>query len=120
MIDAYIAPEMQKLMPAIADAQGDMTKVAGDSLYPVLNMLNTKYVIMPLQGGQTRSHHESVCLRQRLVCGQGDYVDNANQEMEAVGKLNLRHEAVADKQFQAATGRESVEDRYGASDADGV
>ena len=53
MIEYYIAPEMRQMMSAIADAQGDMTRVAGDSIYPVLNMLNTKYVILPLQGGQT-------------------------------------------------------------------
>ena len=53
LIDAYIAPEMQQAMSAIAKAQGDMTSVPGDSVYPVLNMLNTKYIIMPLQGGQT-------------------------------------------------------------------
>ena len=53
MIDAYIAPEMRKLMPAIAETMGDMTKVNGDSVWPVLNMLNTKYFIVPLQGGQT-------------------------------------------------------------------
>jgi uncharacterized membrane protein YfhO len=27
------------------------------------------------------------------------FADNANQEIDAVGKLNLRHEAVADKRF---------------------
>ena len=59
MIEAYIVPEMQKMMPAIADATGDMTKVAGDSIYPVLNMLNMKYVIVPLQGGQTVPIRES-------------------------------------------------------------
>ena len=48
-----IALEMQKTMQAIAAAGGDMTKVNGDSIYPVLNMLNAKYFIMPLQGGQT-------------------------------------------------------------------
>ena len=53
MIDAYIAPEMQGAMKAIAEANGDMSQVKGDSIYPVLNMLNTRYFIMPLQGGQT-------------------------------------------------------------------
>ena len=44
---------MRNMQGAIVNAQGDMTRVAGDSIYPVLNMLNTKYVILPLQGGQT-------------------------------------------------------------------
>ena len=55
LIEAYIAPEMQQLMPAIAEAQGDMTQVAGDSIYPVLNMLNMKYVISADTGSPARS-----------------------------------------------------------------
>ena len=35
MIDAHIAPEMQKTMKAVAEAGGDMTKVNGDSIFPV-------------------------------------------------------------------------------------
>ena len=112
MIDAYIAPEMQKLMPAIADAQGDMTKVAGDSLYPVLNMLNTKYVIMPLQGGQTVPIQNPYAYGNAWFVDKVNYVDNANQEIDMIGKLNLRHEAVADKKFQqqlgAAVGQENA------------
>ena len=104
MIDAYIAPEMQKLMPAIADAQGDMTKVAGDSLYPVLNMLNTKYVIMPLQGGQTVPIQNPYAYGNAWFVDKVNYVDNANQEIDMIGKLNLRHEAVADKKFQQQLG----------------
>ncbi len=47
MIEAYIHPEMQKLMAAVQQADGDMTKVNGDSIFPVLNMLNAKYFILP-------------------------------------------------------------------------
>ncbi|MBP3756236.1 MAG: YfhO family protein [Prevotella sp.] len=104
MIEAYIAPEMQKLMPAIADAQGDMTQVPGDSLYPVLNMLNTKYVIMPLQGGQTVPIQNPYAYGNAWFVDKVDYVDNANEEIERIGKLNLRHEAVADKKFQPQLG----------------
>ncbi len=104
MIEAYIAPEMQKLMPAIADAQGDMTQVPGDSLYPVLNMLNTKYVIMPLQGGQTVPIQNPYAYGNAWFVDKVDYVDNANEEIERIGKLNLRHEAVADKKFQSQLG----------------
>ena len=53
LIDNYIAPEMQQLMSALAKAGGDMTKVKGDSIFPVLNMLNAKYFIVPLQDNKT-------------------------------------------------------------------
>ena len=100
VIDYYIAPEMQRLMPAVADAGGDMAKVNGDSIFPVLNMLNARYFILPLQDGKT------VPLLNPYVHGPAwfvdklTYVDNANDEIEALGKMDLRHEAVADKRFE--------------------
>lgn len=100
MIDAYIAPEMQKLMPAIAEAGGDMTKVKGDSIFPVLNMLNARYFIMPLQDGQT------VPVKNPYVYGNAWFVDkisyagNADAEIGALKGLDTRHEAVADKKFE--------------------
>lgn len=107
MIDAYIAPEMQGAMKAIAEANGDMSQVKGDSIYPVLNMLNTRYFIMPLQGGQTVPLRNTYCYGNAWLVDKVAYVDNANQEIERVGKLDLRHEAVADKKFQSVLG-ESV------------
>ena len=38
------------------------------------------------------------------------YVDTANEEIDAVGKINLRHEAVADKKFKAALGDSKRQD----------
>ena len=110
MIDYYIAPEMQRLMPAIAQAQGDMTRVAGDSVYPVLNMLNTKYFIMPLQGGQTVPLQNPYAFGNAWFVDNIKYVDNANQEIDAVKTLNLRHEAVADKKFEADLGKAEPQD----------
>ena len=100
MIDYYISPEMQCLMPAIAKAQGDMTAVPGDSLYPVLNMLNTKYFIMPLQGGQTVPLQNPYAFGNAWFVDNVKYVDNANQEIDAIKTLDLRHEAVADRKFK--------------------
>lgn len=100
MITDYIAPEMQKLMPAVAEAGGDMTKVKGDSIFPVLNMLNARYFIFPLQDGQTVPVKNPYVYGNAWMVDKITYVDNANKELETVGKLNLRHEAVADKKFK--------------------
>lgn len=108
MIEYYIAPEMRQMMSAIADAQGDMTRVAGDSIYPVLNMLNTKYVILPLQGGQTVPVQNPYAYGNAWFVDNIRYVANANEEIEAVGKINLRHEAVADKKFEEALGKSAA------------
>lgn len=104
LIDYYISPEMQRLMPAVADAQGDMTRVPGDSIYPVLNMLNTRYFIIPLQGGQTVPLQNPYAYGNAWFVDNIKYVDNANQEIDAVGTINLRHEAVADKKFADVLG----------------
>ena len=110
MIEAYIAPEMQKMMPAIAQAGGDMTKVNGDSIFPVLDMLNAKYFILPLQNNRT------VPLQNPYVNGNAwyvdklYYVDNANEEIDKVGKINLKHEAVADKKFEQQLGQAVTQD----------
>ena len=104
MIDQYIGKEMRNMQGAIVNAQGDMTRVAGDSIYPVLNMLNTKYVILPLQGGQTAPLLNPYAFGNAWFVDRISYVDNANAEIDAVGKLNLRHEAVADSKFKDALG----------------
>ena len=100
MIDAHIAPEMQKTMKAVAEAGGDMTKVNGDSIFPVLNMLNAKYFIMPLQGGQTVPVQNPYAYGNAWFVDEVKYVNNANEEIEGVGKVNLRHVAVADAKFK--------------------
>ena len=104
MIDQYIGKEMRNMQGAIVNAQGDMTRVAGDSIYPVLNMLNTKYIILPLQGGQTAPLLNPYAFGNAWFVDRISYVDNANAEIDAVGKIDLRHEAVADSKFKDALG----------------
>lgn len=110
MVDAYIVPEMQKAMQAIAAKGGNMQQVDGVKLFPVLNMLNTKYFIFPLQGGAT------IPLKNIYAQGNGwfvdkiDYVADANAEYAEVGKIDVRHEAVADKQFEAVLGQAKSND----------
>ena len=84
MIDAHIAPEMQKTMKAVAEAGGDMTKVNGDSIFPVLNMLNTKYFILPLQGGQTVPVQNPYAYGNAWFVDEMQYVNNANEEIDGV------------------------------------
>ena len=110
LIDAYISPEMQKMMPAIAKAGGDMTKVNGDSLFPVLNMLNAKYFIVPLQANQTVAIENPYVYGNAWFVDKVTYVKNANEELGALGKLNLRHEAVADARFQSQLGESKNQD----------
>ena len=110
MIEAHISPEMQKTMKAVAEAGGDMTKVNGDSIFPVLNMLNTKYFIFPLQGGQTVPVQNPYAYGNAWFVDKVTYANNANEEIDEVGKLNLRHEAVADAKFKEQLGQSVPQD----------
>lgn len=105
LIESYIAPQMTVTAPAIADAMGDMAKLNGDSLFPVLNMLNTRYFILPLQGGQTAPIKNPYGYGNGWFVDKVKYVDNANSELDAIGKTMLRHEAVADKKFEQTLGQ---------------
>ena len=110
LIDAYISPEMNGVFKAVSDASGDMTQVNGDSIYPVLNMLNTKYFILPLQGGQTVPLANPYTYGNAWFVDQIHYVDNANQELDMLGHMALRHEAVADKKFEEQLGQSVEQD----------
>ena len=108
LIERYINPEMQQLFKSVSEAGGDMTQVKGDSIFPVLNMLNAKYFIFPLEGGQTVPIQNPYVYGNAWFVDQLNYVDNANQEMDALGRLDLRHQAVADAKFKPQLG-EAVE-----------
>ena len=110
MIEQYINPEMQSLFGAVSKAAGDMTLVNGDSICPVLNMLNTKYFILPLQGGQTVPLQNPYVYGNAWMVDKIQYVNNANEEMAAVGKIDLRHEAVADAKFKSQLGEAIAQD----------
>ena len=110
MIEQYISPEMQRLMNAVAEAGGDMTQVKGDSICPVINMLNTRYFVFPLQGGQTVPIQNPYALGNAWFVDKISYAKNANEEILKVGQIDLRHEAVADEKFHAQLGDAVTQD----------
>lgn len=110
LIEAYISPEMQGSMTAVAKAQGDMTRVNGDSVFPILNMLNTKYFIFPLQNNQTVPLQNPYAYGNAWFVDKVSYVANANEELTQLGKINPRHEAVADEKFKTELGESQTQD----------
>src|SRR5574344_1903098 len=110
LIDNHIVPEMQATSKAVINAQGDMTKVNGDSVCPVLNMLNTKYFIFGVQNNQTVPIQNPYTYGNAWFVDKIQYVDNANEEIDALSKLPLRHVAVADKKFKDVLGQSTVQD----------
>ena len=100
MIEEHISGEMNALFKGVADAGGDMEQLdpAG---FPVLNMLNTRYFIFPLQGGQTVPLENPFALGNAWFVDEVQYVNNANEEIEAIHGLNPLEKAVVDQKFKS-------------------
>ena len=110
MIDKYIASEMQTAMQAIANKGGVMSEVDGRKLFPILNMLNAKYFIVPLQGNATTSIQNPYAQGNGWFVDKLTYVADANAEYAGVGKIDVSHEAVADKKFEPILGQTQTND----------
>lgn len=110
LIEAYIMPEMQQLLPAISTAMGNMEEVKGDSIYPVINMLNTKYFILGLQDGSTIPLENPYTMGNAWYVDKVTYAKNANEELDGLGKIDLKHQAVADQSFQTVLGESEPQD----------
>ena len=101
MIEEHISDEMNGLFKAVVDAGGEMEKL-NPAEFPVLNMLNTRYFIFPLQGGQTAPLHNPFALGNAWFVDEVQYVSNANEEIEAIHGLNPLQKAVVDKKFESS------------------
>lgn len=116
LIEHYIAPEMQNMNKTLApqnlsEGSDKMLEVTDkNNNMPVLNMLNTKYLIVGPQGQQPIAVRNKSAMGNAWFVNKVDYVDNANEEMDGIGKIDLHHEAVADKKFEQLLGKSAQND----------
>lgn len=100
MIEHHISPEMQAAYKAIATAGGEMDSVDANK-FRILNMLNTKYFIFP--AGQQR---QTVPILNPHTYGNAwfvnkvQYVNNANEEIDALDSIIPTETAVVDARFK--------------------
>ena len=100
MIEHHISPEMQAAYKAIATAGGEMDSVDANK-FRILNMLNTKYFIFP--AGQQR---QTVPILNPHAYGNAwfvnkvQYVNNANEEVDALDSIIPTETAVVDARFK--------------------
>ena len=100
MIEHHISPEMQAAYKAIATAGGEMESVDANK-FRILNMLNTKYFIFP--AGQQR---QTVPILNPHAYGNAwfvnkvQYVNNANEEIDALDSIIPTETAVVDARFK--------------------
>ncbi len=91
LIDEHIAPEMRTL-----GLRGDM--LMADQA-PVLNMLNTKYAIVPTRDNGAMPVYNPSAMGNAWFIDSLVLVNNANAESEALRTLDLRHVAVLDTTY---------------------
>ena len=116
MIDHHIVPEMQAAYSAVAKAGGDMDSVDA-SKFRVLNMLNTKYFIFPAgQQGETVPVMNPYAYGNAWFVNNVRYVDNANEEIDALADIVPTETAVVDARFKPALKEATTGHKDGASD----
>lgn len=101
MIEEHISSEMNDLFKEVAEAEGNLEKLDAAN-FPVLNMLNTRYFIFPLQGGQTVPLKNPHALGNAWFVNEIQYVDNANEEIAAIHQLDPALKAIVDKRFASS------------------
>ncbi len=112
LINTYIAPsgsgklsEMQQVVKAFNDSRGDLTAIKGDSLFPVLNMLNCKYFILSGEGNRPFAVQNPFAMGNAWFVDQVMTVGSPNEEIAALGTADLRKTAVVDRTFAAVAGK---------------
>ncbi len=98
LIDLHLTSEMGALQQAIIASGGTLDSVNASS-FKVLNMLNTRWVIMPAQGGGTVPVQNPHAMGNVWFVNEIQFAESADEEIEALRKIDLRNEAVTDSQF---------------------
>ena len=74
----------------------------------VLNMLNTRYIIQPLEDGRETVVRNPGALGNAWFVSEVKWVDNADAEMAAITDFDPSHTAVADRRFAREIGDKVV------------
>ena len=109
LIEEHISPEMQALQQAAVQTSGLLETCNGDSLFPVLNMLNMKYVILGTKDSGKVPVMNPWANGNAWFVDKVQYVDDADAELASLHGLATKHVAVADKKFQQVLGDEALQ-----------
>ena len=101
MIDHHIDGEMQVLRNGISTTGGNMEEMTPDE-FRILNMLNTKYFVVPIGGGKTVPIENPYAYGNAWFVNRVKYVNNANEEMDALKNIHPLETAVVDTRFKEA------------------
>ncbi len=99
MIGEHISAEMRVVMDEALRTDGNMDSVRAGK-FPVLNMLNTRWFIMPAQGGQTMPLFNPHALGNAWFVKNVRYVADANEEIASLHEIDPAVTAVVDSRFK--------------------
>ena len=96
LIEVHLSSEMAALQNKIIESQGNLDTLS-TSNFEVLNMLNTKWVIMPTQSGQTLPIENPNAYGNAWFVDNAIFVDTPDEEIDALGQVNLRNTVVVNQ-----------------------
>lgn len=103
LIDMHISKEMNPLMQTIMQTQGFMLPDPQEGKnFPVLNMLNMKYAVVPLQNGSQTPVQNLYAMGNCWFVDEVTLVDTPDEECDMIDDIDLHTQAVADKRFADA------------------
>ena len=109
LIEEHISPEMRAFHQAAIQTNGLLENCNGDSIYPVLNMLNMKYAILPLKDNGKLPVMNPWANGNAWFVNKVQYVEDADAEIAALHGLDNKHVAVVDKKFKDILGDETLQ-----------
>ena len=103
LIDEHISKEMNPLMQTVMHTQGFSQPDANEGKeFPVLNMLNMKYAVVPTQGAGHVPVMNPYAMGNCWFVDEVILVDTPDEECAMLREIDLHKQAVADKKFAEA------------------
>ena len=103
LIDEHISKEMNPLMQTVMRTQGFTQRDVNEGRdFPVLNMLNMKYAVVPTQGAGHVPVMNPYAMGNCWFVDEVILVDTPDEECAMLREIDLHKQAVADKKFAEA------------------
>ena len=100
LIDVHISREMNPLLQVVSLTGGRLENDPQQgAAFPVLNMLNMKYAVVPTQGGQAVQVTNPWAYGPVWLVEEVQTANTPNEEIEALNTIDMKRVAVADKEF---------------------
>lgn len=100
LIEYHIVPEIQHFYQDFSKNDQDIYQIDEQGI-SVLNMLNTKYIILPVEGGKTYPLENPHTYGNAWFANHITYVKTANEEIEQLQQVNPKETAIVNEEFKS-------------------